>query len=467
MNYNIQIIDGKKISVPVYTELKAARTREIVFRVNFPEFYNYIQNTYDNNLSFQEKLYFFYNNLTEKPVCKNCGKPVKFINCQTGYAQFCCKKCSNANTDKQEKTKQSCLKKFGYIAPAGNKKIQAKMQFTTNKRYGVNNAFQSAKIREKINNTLIEKYGGVGNASDTLKTKQIATMQDRYGVENAMFSECIKEKLKETNLRKYGSASPFGNDEIKKKTIETCIRRYNNNTYLGSDDCKKKTKQTCLNKYKNSTYLGSNDWREKTKQTWYEQYGFDNPGKSDTIKEKISNTCIEKYGNPTYFGSDDCKKKTKQTCLERYGVQYPSQLECIKQKIIDTKRKNNSFNKSSVEEQFASWLKDNNIKFVRQYKSEQYPFCCDFYFPDIDLYFEINGFWTHGLHPFDADNKDDIKKLESWKQMNTKFYSNAINTWTISDPLKVKTAKDNKLNFKVIYSDKLNDVIKAYNETIQ
>ena len=460
-----QDIDWQIICVPIYKCIKPAQAREVVFRVNFPDFYKYLQDHYDKNFSFQEKLYLFYNKLAERPVCKTCGKPVKFINCKTGYAQFCCKKCSNANIDKQEKTKRVCLKKFGHIAPAGNKIVQDKMKATTKERFDVDNVFKSKNIREKINNTLLERYGGIGNASETIKTKQITTMQDRYGVDNAMFSDKIKEKIKETNFKKYGCASPFGNNEVKKKIIETCIIRYGNKTYFNSDDCKKKTKQTCLNKYKNSTYLGSDDWKEKTTKTCLEKYGTENPGQSKTIKEKISNTCLEKYNNQTYFGSDDWKEKTKQSCIEKYGVQYPSQLECIKQKIIDTKRKNNSFNKSSIEEQFAVWLNENNINYIRQYKSEQYPFCCDFYFPDKDLYFEINGFWTHGLHPFDANNESDIKKLEIWKQMNTDFYNNAIKTWTVSDPLKVKTAKDNGLNFKVIYSDRLNDVIKEYNET--
>ena len=48
---------------------------------------------------------------------------------------------------------------------------------------------------------------------------------------------------------------------------------------------------------------------------------------------------------------------------------------------------------------------------------------------------------------------NDIEKLNKWKQKNTKFYNNAIDVWTKRDQLKIKTAKDNNLNYKVFYNE--------------
>ena len=74
--------------------------------------------------------------------------------------------------------------------------------------------------------------------------------------------------------------------------------------------------------------------------------------------------------------------------------------------------------------------------------------------------------WTHGLHPFDKDNKDDIEILNKWeiKAETSKFYRSAIKNLTITDPLKRKTAKDNKLNYLEIfpndlYKDKINNYL--------
>ena len=75
------------------------------------------------------------------------------------------------------------------------------------------------------------------------------------------------------------------------------------------------------------------------------------------------------------------------------------------QKAIDTKRKCHTLNTSKVEQLFREYL-DNNFTndFEYNYKSELYPFNCDFYIKSLDLYIEIQGSWTHGDHPFDKNN---------------------------------------------------------------
>ena len=88
-----------------------------------------------------------------------------------------------------------------------------------------------------------------------------------------------------------------------------------------------------------------------------------------------------------------------------------------------------------------------------------YPFNCDFYFPDSDLYLEINAHWTHGGHPFDSTNKDDLLLLEQWKKKNTEFYNNAVIVWTVRDVLKRDTAKKNNLNYLEVFTDNIEDLI--------
>ena len=68
----------------------------------------------------------------------------------------------------------------------------------------------------------------------------------------------------------------------------------------------------------------------------------------------------------------------------------------VKQKVKDSKKKNKTFGKSKSEDQIYQLLLQKFNKVERQYKSEQYPFACDFYIPSIDLYIEYQGFYTHG-----------------------------------------------------------------------
>ena len=89
---------------------------------------------------------------------------------------------------------------------------------------------------------------------------------------------------------------------------------------------------------------------------------------------------------------------------------------------------------------------------LRQYSSDKYPFNCDFYIKSLDLYIECNFHWTHGGHFFDASNLDDQVKVQKWKDKGTKFYDNAIKTWTVRDLKKCQTALDNSLNYLVFWS---------------
>ena len=227
--------------------------------------------------------------------------------------------------------------------------------------------------------------------------------------------------------------------------------------------------------------------QNKLDNTKLERYGdknYNNPAKQQkTVKdvygddwwriqhEKAAVTCKKK--NNGKFCSEETLQKRIKTNLERYGVPFYAKTkefskfmddnyDSIRDKSNQTKQKNHSFNTSKIEERFAQWLTDNNIKFIRQYRSAQYPFACDFYFPDKDLYLEINALWTHGRHLFNSESMTDQETLAEWKSKKSKYYDNAIETWVVRDPKKYKTAQKNHLNWAVVYNNNLDDIIKEY-----
>ena len=189
------------MTIPDINKLKGPQFTEKHFKFHYPEFLEYLNNNYPKELTFQEKIYWYYNNLTEFPKCKTCGKKVKFINTRTGYQVFCSKKCSNSNPDVINKTKQTCLEKFGGVAPGCSEKIQEKMRKTNKLRYGVENAMQNEAIANKTKQTNIERYGGCGNASKTLKDKFHKTCLERYGVENVMQNPDIVNNIRKKTLQ--------------------------------------------------------------------------------------------------------------------------------------------------------------------------------------------------------------------------------------------------------------------------
>lgn len=250
------------------------------------------------------------------------------------------------------------------------------------------------------------------------------TRLKKYGDENY----CNKEKVKET-LRK---THKIRGKEIKEKTRQTCLEKYNNPTYNNPD----KIRNTCLEKYNKPSYSGTEECKEKVKQT-----------------------CLERFGYEFAFYSPEIKEKIKSSFLKRYGVDHPSKSRIIVNKMLDTKRRNKTFNTSELEEKIYQWLIEifsiENV--IRQYKEERYPFCCDFYIKNLDVFIEVQGHWGHGLHPFDKNNLEDLALLEKWKDksLESKYYEKVINAWTVRDPLKRETAKKSNLKYLELFDNKI------------
>lgn len=145
-------------------------------------------------------------------------------------------------------------------------------------------------------------------------------------------------------------------------------------------------------------------------------------------------------------------RKHHQEGLQRKSLE---ERKAIIQKGLETKRKNKSFNTSKDELLIEKLLKEKFKTVQVQYKSELYPFRCDFYIEDIDTYIEYQGYWHHGkdgksiLGPYDMNNKEHQKILQKWQKKAeiSKYYQIAVNVWTVRDPLKRQTAKENGLKW--------------------
>ena len=286
------------------------------------------------------------------------------------------------------------------------KEAQLKRESTFEIKYGVKNNFLLEKNKNKAKLSMISKYG-VDNVFKTSagQDKCKTTLKQKYGGIGAS-SEIIKSKMEETNLKKYGWRHNWQDPEEQKRSH--------------SIEAKNKQKETCKLKYGYEFSIQSPEVREKVKQTW----------------------------------------------INNYGVPYLSQNKLILEKVNETKRKNGTFNTSKDEKQSFELLKL-KFKYVEyQYKdNERYPFNCDFYIPSFDLFIECQYSWTHGGHPYNKEN--DKEKIELWenKAKKSKYYQNAIETWTIRDVSKRETAKKNNLNYLEFFTIiELQNWLNTFNE---
>ena len=88
-----------------------------------------------------------------------------------------------------------------------------------------------------------------------------------------------------------------------------------------------------------------------------------------------------------------------------------------------------------------------------QYFDERYPYMCDFYVKSKDLFIEIQGNWTHGGRPFDPNDESCQRQLKEWeeKAKTSKYYANAIYTWTELDVRKKHVLESKGLNHLIVY----------------
>ena len=266
-----------------------------------------------------------------------------------------------------------------------------------------------------------------------------------------------KNKRIETYIKKYGVDNPNKSKEVRNKLKQTCLERYGVENGGGSKQALEKIKQTNLKKRGVTSPFKDPLIKEKIKQTCLERYGVTNPMLNNKIKEKLSKSYIRNYGCDWIFKSPKIKEEIKNIMIKKYGVEHPLQYEEFNEKCQNTKRKNHTWSTSKPEEELFLYIKEKFPLVKRQYKDKKrYPWCCDFYIPNLDLFLELNGTWTHGRHPYDQNSLEDQNILNEWinKCDNDKhsWYKHAILTWTEADVKKRNTVKKNNLNFKEVWS---------------
>ena len=172
------------------------------------------------------------------------------------------------------------------------------------------------------------------------------------------------------------------------------------------------------------------------KKTKLELYG-DTFGDRNKIAESMKNVNITK-----------AREKMVKTKRELYGKSLCKNIEGEKEKWRSSMQ-NNKSSMSTWESEAFNLLqtKFTDVRF-NYYDKERYPYLCDFYIGDLDLFIELNYHWSHGFEPFVASKKQ-LDTIELWKSKG--WYGN-IKTWTVKDVKKRQIAEINNLNYKEFFN---------------
>ena len=259
--------------------------------------------------------------------CFTCGQPLPFVNLIRGYKHYCNAKCELADKRVVEKAKQSYKEKTGY-----------------------DHNMHNPESKERVKNTTVEKYGGIGFAVKELADKVLDTYNKEHGTDIEKCNMIVHE-----------------NPELEQQRIKTRIEK-NNGSYM-SDVHKQKLIQM---------------------------------SKEPEIIKKRINTRIKNNGS---YWSEEMTEKSKQTSLEKYGYEYwTSNPENYEKTLKNRLNKNNGY-LSKAEKKFAEMLKNRHVDFKYNYvlNKKHWDFAI-FNNGILDILIEIDSEYNHGLMK-DADGK--------------------------------------------------------------
>jgi len=284
----------------------------------------------------------------------------KFRNLVKGYGPYCSPKCMNNSPERKKAIKEGVRKKYGVDNVFQSKKIKEKTKQMYLEKYGVEHNSQLKEVVQKRRNTMLRRYGethylkteeGMDRVRKTnlekygteyvlqnedIKAKADATVKEKYGVDNVFQNEDIKEKSRETIQEKYGVDNVSQNENIKNKKRETNLRRHGVQQPFQSEKIWNKVKQTWLSKhgFDNISKLG--ETKDKKKKTSLKNHGVEHPLQSEQVKSKMKQTNLERYGAVAPTQNEGVMAKMRENNLDKYGVEYVSQVEEFKQKKIET-----------------------------------------------------------------------------------------------------------------------------------
>lgn len=364
--------------------------------------------------------------------------------------------------------KQGMLDKYGVDNPFKLDEFQAIAAETRKEKYGAEYTLASGSALSDAARATFAEHMQDDAFRKELNEKKCATNIALYGVPHVAQSPVFQAKTRATNLRRYGYTNAMKSPSMRKRMSQVMKK---NAPMIAA-----KSRKTCLEKYGVEYYGQTAEARKaqsermranldvfmsKSRASMLKRYGVKYSWESAALRGKAQATMRERYGSPCYVQSGDYKErldsimdKVRQTNMSRYGSpvytqsdEYKQNVNDIQSRIIATKRQNGVLNTSTVEKHVKGF-----DDFESQYnKDARYPYLCDFYDKDRDLFIEVNASWTHGYHWYEVENDVDTCKKWKVKSKKSEYYANALEVFTKRDVEKRETARVNSLNYVALW----------------
>lgn len=334
--------------------------------------------------------------------------------------------------------KQGMLDKYGVDNPFKLDEFQTIAAETRKEKYGAEYTLASGSALSDAARETFAEHMADDEFRKELNEKKCATNMSLYGVPYVAQSPVFQAKARVTNLRRYGYTNANKRPFMRKRMSQVMKKN--------APMIVVKSRKTCLEKYGVEYYGQTAEARKAQSERMKNNL--------DSVLSKTRASMLKLYGVKYSWESAALRSKMQAIMLHRYGAscyaqsdEYKQNVDVIQAKINATKRKNGTFNTSSIEERIKALG-----TFESQYnKDVRYPYLCDFYDKDRDLFIEVNASWTHGYHWYNTEQDVDICEKWKAKSEDSSYYSSALYVFMNRDVEKRECAKANNLNYVTLW----------------
>jgi hypothetical protein len=293
--------------------------------------------------------------------------------------------------------------------------------------------------------------------------KKSEILIDEEGIENIFQSVKIKEKIKKNNLIKWGVESYTKTNEFKEKYKKTCIDKYGVENPMKNNSIKDKSKDTNLKRW-GGTGFESEEILNKIKSTNLKNWGTEIPSKSEKVKQKIKERMLEIYGETHNNLSEEFRKEhfkvskhidyigfIPDECLSLFKCDSGHNFK-ISSDLFSSRSKSNtklcttcnsiddlkSFKEKEIFEYINSIYDDEIIQSYRDGLE------IDIYIPKFKIGFEFNGLIWHSTK-FKKDKNYHKNKSEHFKKRGIHIFHIWEDDWDLKRNI-IKSQIKNALN---------------------
>ena len=371
------------------------------------------------SVSYSQRIWHVKHNNYTIQTCSVCGRPMNYQR-RSGYTghKECMSQLVSAAMKKMSKEE---------IAEANRKREQTNL-----KKYGVTYASKLTEVQEKAKKTSTERYGGVGNASESLREKAKTTIKKKYGVENYSQTEEFVEKSKQTFKEHYGVDNPAKIAETHEKAKKTSEDRYGVDHYFQSKEFKQSAKESNVSRYGVDHYSKTDEWKQQFKETNISRYGVSDYSKTDEWKERTIKTNLERYDYMWEINSEESEERRKQRIvalmkqsIEKYNASNISYVKYLggNRHVLHCSNCNQDFEMATGGYYYTRLIKNQdaclycsplkklysfgeksllayiqsiyNGEIIENTRSIIHPYELDIYIPEKNIAIEYNGLYWH------------------------------------------------------------------------